>query len=133
MPEDKIPYWGFDAPDIPNTPRDASAGALIASALIELSQLEGGSLGKEYLAYAEDQIRSLTSTAYLAETGKNNNFVLMHATGHLPGNSEVDVPLTYADYYYVEALMRLKNSLNNIINSYYETVILHIRPFSCYD
>ncbi len=108
MPEDKIPYWDFDAPDIPNTPRDASAGALIASALIELSQMESSSLGKEYLAFAEDQIRSLTSPAYLAEAGKNNNFVLMHSTGHLPGDSEVDVPLSYADYYYVEALMRLK-------------------------
>ena len=108
MPEDKIPYWDFDDPKIPDVPRDASAAAIMASALIDLSQLDKTDMGKQYLAYAEQQIRSLTSPVYLAETGTNHNFVLMHSTGHLPNNSEVDVPLSYADYYYVEALMRLK-------------------------
>ncbi|MCD7977979.1 MAG: glycoside hydrolase family 88 protein [Tannerellaceae bacterium] len=106
MPEDKVPYWDFDDPDIPNVPRDASAAAIMASALIELSQLDPS--GKEYLAFAEQQIRSLSSPAYLAEKGENNYFTIMHCTGHLPGNSEVDVPLSYADYYYVEALLRMK-------------------------
>ena len=108
MPADKVPYWDYDAPDIPNAPRDASAAAIMASALIELSQLDRSEEASGYLEFAEDQIRSLTSPTYLAEKGTNCDFVLMHSTGHLPGNSEVDVPLSYADYYYVEALMRLK-------------------------
>ena len=108
MPADKIPYWDFDAPNIPNAPRDASAAAIMASALIELSQLDKSDEAKGYLDFAEQQVRSLSSPEYLAEKGTNCNFVLKHSTGHLPGNSEVDVPLSYADYYYVEALMRLK-------------------------
>lgn len=108
MPEDKVPYWDFNAPDIPNTVRDASSAAIMASALIELGNIVGGEEGKRYLAYAEDQIRSLTTPEYLAEPGTNGNFVLKHSTGSLPGKSEVDVPLTYADYYYVEALTSLK-------------------------
>lgn len=108
MAEDKVPYWDFDDPKIPDVPRDASAAAIMASALIELSQIDGGQFGKDCLAFAEEQLRSLTTPQYLAEKGTNRNFVLMHSTGSLPGNSEVDVPLSYADYYYVEALLRLK-------------------------
>lgn len=108
MPADKVPYWDYDAPDIPNAPRDASAAAIMASALIELSQLDRSEEAPGYLEFAEQQVRSLSSPTYLAEKGTNCDFVLMHSTGHLPGNSEVDVPLSYADYYYVEALMRLK-------------------------
>jgi hypothetical protein len=106
LPADKIPYWDFDAPA--GAPRDASAAAVMASALIELSQLDKGVFGKQCLALAEQQIRSLSTPEYLAEPGTNLCFTLMHSTGHLPGNSEVDVPLSYADYYYVEALLRLK-------------------------
>lgn len=113
MPEDKVPYWDFDMPDIPNTPRDASAAALMASALIELSQMNKDDFGKECRALAEQQLRSLTSPDYLAAKGTNCNFALMHSTGHFPNNSEVDVPLSYADYYYVEALLRMKKLLNN--------------------
>ena len=108
MPADKVPYWDFDAPGIPNVPRDASAAAIMASALIELSQLDNSEEAKSYLDFAEQQVRSLTTPEYLAAKGTNCNFALMHSTGHFPGNSEVDVPLSYADYYYVEALMRLK-------------------------
>ena len=108
MPKDKIPYWDFDAPNIPKEPRDASAAAVMASALIELGQIVGGEQGQKYIAYAEDQVRSLTSKEYLAKEGKNCNFALMHSTGSKPGNNEIDVPLSYADYYYVEALIRLK-------------------------
>lgn len=113
MPEDKVPYWDFDAPDIPNAPRDASAAAIMASALIELSQLSPDDFGAQCLEMAKQQIRSLSSPEYLAEVGTNENFAIKHCTGHLPGDSEVDVPLSYADYYYVEALMRMKNLLNN--------------------
>jgi unsaturated chondroitin disaccharide hydrolase len=113
LPEDKIPYWDFNAPGIPNAKRDASAGAIMASALIELSGYVQPDLGKKYLSIAETQIRSLASQAYLAKQGKNGNFILMHSVGSLPGKSEVDVPLTYADYYFIEALLRYKNLIKN--------------------
>jgi rhamnogalacturonyl hydrolase YesR len=109
MPADKVPYWDFNAPDIPDAPRDASAAAIMASALIELSTLEKGADSPLYLEYAEDQLRSLSSPAYLAEVGTNGGFILKHSVGHLPGQSEIDVPIIYADYYYVEALTRIKN------------------------
>ena len=112
LPEDKIPYWDFDAPDIPNAKRDASAGALICSALIELSDYVPEAKSKEYLAVAETQLRSLSSPAYRANLGENGNFILKHSVGHMPNGTEVDVPLTYADYYYVEALTRMKKLLN---------------------
>lgn len=111
LPEDKIPYWDFNAPQIPNEERDASAGALIASALIELSQYTKGDFSKKCLDVAETQVRALTSDAYLAEEGTNANFILKHSVGAKPLKSEVDVPLTYADYYYVEALIRYKKLL----------------------
>ena len=109
MPADKIPYWDFDAPDIPNALRDASAGAITASALIELSGYVDAALSKEYLDVAEIQLRTLSSPEYFAETGTNGNFILKHSVGHMPGKSEIDVPLTYADYYYIEALLRYKD------------------------
>lgn len=108
LPSDKIPYWDFNAPNIPEAKRDASAGALIASALIELSGYVDAALAKTYLDVAETQLRTLSSPEYFAEKGSNGNFILKHSVGNLPGRSEVDVPLTYADYYYVEALLRWK-------------------------
>ena len=111
MPKDYIPYWDFDAPGIPNEPRDASAAALMASALIELSEYVEKPLAKKYLKVAETQIRTLASPAYTAKIGENGNFILKHSVGSLPHKSEVDVPLTYADYYYVEALVRMRNKL----------------------
>jgi unsaturated chondroitin disaccharide hydrolase len=111
MPEDLVPYWDFNAPDIPDEPRDASTAALMASALLELSRYVPADLSSGYYDFAVSQIRSLSSPQYLAEPGTNANFILKHSTGSKPHNSEVDVPLTYADYYYVEALMRLKEML----------------------
>ncbi|MDR1499495.1 MAG: glycoside hydrolase family 88 protein [Tannerellaceae bacterium] len=112
MPDDYIPYWDFDAPGIPGEPRDASAAAIICSALIELSGYVDSRLGEHYLEVARKQILTLASPAYTAAPGENGCFILMHSVGHLPGGSEVDVPLTYADYYYVEALMRYKKLLS---------------------
>ena len=109
LPADKIPYWDFNAPDIPNALRDASAGTIIASALIELSGYVDSALAKEYLEVAETQLRTLSSPEYFAEKGTNHHFILKHSVGSLPGNSEVDVPLAYADYYYIEALLRFKD------------------------
>ena len=112
LPEDKIPYWDYNAPGIPNVERDASAGAIMASALIDLSSYVGDEKKAQYLDIAEKQIRSLSSPAYLAKEGENGNFILMHSVGSLPGKSEVDVPLTYADYYFIEALLRYKKILD---------------------
>lgn len=111
LPEDKIPYWDYNAPDIPEAKRDASAGAIMASALIELSDYVGKDEAKQYLEIAEQQLRTLSSHEYYAETGTNANFILKHSVGHMPHKSEIDVPLTYADYYYIEALLRYKEYL----------------------
>ncbi|MBE7175124.1 MAG: glycoside hydrolase family 88 protein [Mucilaginibacter polytrichastri] len=106
LPADKVPYWDFNAPGNADTPRDASAAAIMASALIELSGFVDADSGRKYLDVAETILRTLSKPAYRAKTGKNGGFLLMHSTGNLPGKSEVDVPLTYADYYFVEAMMR---------------------------
>ena len=111
LPADKIPYWDFDAPGIPNAPRDSSAGALIASALIELADYVDAPTAARYRAVAETQIRALCSDAYLAKPGENAGFLLKHATGNLPSNSEIDVPLNYADYYFLEAVLRARAKL----------------------
>lgn len=102
-PDDGIPYWDYDAPDIPNTYRDASAAAILASALYEISAY---STKKDYKAWADNIIKTLASPAYRAKIGENGYFLLMHSVGSLPHNSEVDVPLNYADYYFLEALKR---------------------------
>ncbi|MDR1335924.1 MAG: glycoside hydrolase family 88 protein [Tannerella sp.] len=106
LPADKIPYWDFNAPGIPDARRDASAGAIIASALLELRGYVDGALAKTYADAAETQIRTLSSPEYFAEPGTNGHFLLKHSVGSIPHKSEVDVPLTYADYYYVEAMLR---------------------------
>lgn len=110
LPADGIPYWDFDAPVEEHSYRDASAAAIMASAFIELSRYIPGTEAKEsYLAMAEKQLRTLASKEYLAEPDTNGNFLLKHSVGALPDKSEVDVPLTYADYYFLEALLRYKN------------------------
>lgn len=106
LPEDLIPYWDFDDPKIPNAPRDASAAAIIASALLELSTYVDSQLSDKYFDAAEAILITLSSDAYKAEVGENGGFILKHGVGHLPVSSEVDVPLTYADYYFVEAMKR---------------------------
>ena len=105
-PEDRIPYWDYNAPNIPDAPRDTSAAAVMASALFELSTMVEGELSQRYFDYGETLLMALSSDAYLAKKGENGGFILMHATGHLPANSEIDVPLNYGDYYYLEAIRR---------------------------
>ena len=107
LPQDKIPYWDFNAPNIPNEERDASAAAVFASAFLELSTFSKKNQ-KLYFKTAEDMLVSLSSQNYTAKIGENNNFILKHSVGHKPGNSEIDTPLVYADYYYLEALLRYK-------------------------
>jgi uncharacterized protein YyaL (SSP411 family) len=105
LPEDKIPLWDFDAEK--DALRDASAAAIMASALIELDTYAPD---KGYLKVAEEILTNLTSD-YTAEPDTNGQFIITHCVGHLPANSEVNVPLTYADYYFMEALMRLEYGL----------------------
>lgn len=122
LPKDKIPYWDFDAgqPGVQPSfnynafkysviPRDASAGALVASALIELSGYSDKEKKQKYLNAAEIMIKSLSSPVYTASVGENGGFILKHSVGNLTKDREVDVPLSYADYYYVEAMLRYKN------------------------
>jgi rhamnogalacturonyl hydrolase YesR len=111
LPADAIPYWDFDDTAIPNTPRDSSAAAIMSSALLELATLTDPAAAARYRAFAERQLRSLSSNDYLARPGENGGFLLKHATGHKPAGKEIDVPLNYGDYYFLEALLRLKATL----------------------
>ena len=116
LPKDLIPYWDFDASEMPAAPKDASAAAIVASALLELSTLTNNtSLEKLYAQKAKGMLKEL-SINYLSK--EKNTAFLLHATGHKPGESEVDYSINYADYYYVEALMRLKKlvSEGGIVN-----------------
>lgn len=108
LPQDKVPYWDFDDPAIPDAPRDAAAAAITSSALIELSGFVDAAPGRAYLQAAEQTLRSLASPQYLARVGENGGFLLKHATGHKPAGTEIDVPLNYADYYFLEGLLRYR-------------------------
>ncbi len=108
LPEDGIPYWDYDSDEIPNDLRDASAAAIMASALVELSRYTtDAETAARYQTVARKIITTLASEEYLAEGGEISGFLLKHSVGNKPGNSEVDVPLTYADYYFLEAILRL--------------------------
>lgn len=102
LPNDLVPYWDFDAPGIPNEPRDASAASVMASALYELSTYS--TAGSGYRNAANKILESLYGH-YTSEVGKNSGFILLHSTGSKPSDSEVDVPLIYGDYYFLEALL----------------------------
>jgi unsaturated chondroitin disaccharide hydrolase len=108
LPTDKVPYWDFNAPGIPNALRDASAAAIMASALLELQSFVDPKTAKAYLKVAQKILLSLSSGNYKAKPGTNGGVLLQHSVGSIPGKSEVDVPLTYADYYFVEAMSRYK-------------------------
>ena len=103
-PADHIPYWDYNAPNIPDAPRDASAAAITSSALYEL---EGYAKGNKYKQEA-DFILNQLSKNYKSPVNQNEGFLLLHSTGHLPAKSEIDVPINYADYYYLEACLRSK-------------------------
>lgn len=109
LPTDHVPYWDYLAPNIPNEPRDASAAAIYASALLELSMLDKEN-SKEYFNEATKILESLSSPAYMSNNGLNSGFILKHCTGNKPANKELDVPLNYADYYFIEALTRYQKA-----------------------
>lgn len=104
-PADGIPYWDYNDPRIPNVSRDASAASITASALYELDAYAPGNKYKK----SADHILYNLNQSYTSKLGSNMGFILEHSTGHRPANSEVDVPINYADYYYLESLLRLKN------------------------
>lgn len=103
LPADRIPYWDYDAPNIPNAPRDVSAAAVTASGLYELAGY--AQHGDKYRILA-DQIMDTLSSKYRVAPGQQHGFLLHSSTGHHPGGTEINVPIVYADYYYLEALLR---------------------------
>jgi unsaturated chondroitin disaccharide hydrolase len=109
LPKDLIPYWDYDDPAIPNVPRDASAAAIMSSALYELATY---SKGNDYREKANTILANL-SDSYKAPLNSNGDFLLLHSTGNKPSKSEIDAPLTYADYYYLEALLRSRKFAKN--------------------
>lgn len=111
LPLDKVPYWDYDAETIPDALRDSSAGAIMASALLELANYVDEAKAKRYFQDAETALNTLIGPEYIAQKGENGGFLLKHGVGHLPQKSEVDVPLTYGDYYLVEALQRYMRSM----------------------
>ena len=107
LPADYIPYWDFNDPAIPNTPRDASAAAVVASGLLELSTfVKDKTKAAYYRQQAEKMLQSLSSAGY--QSREKNTAFLLHSTGHKPNGSEIDASIIYADYYYIEALLRLE-------------------------
>lgn len=108
LPSDGVPYWDFNAPINKNTLRDASAASIMASALLELAQYVEGNEKTRYISMAEKILTTLSSKTYLAKYGQNGGFLLKHGVGNIPEKSEVDVPLTYGDYYFIEAMLRYK-------------------------
>jgi len=109
MPKDMIPYWDYDAPLQPLSKRDASAAAIMASALLELGQYATTTEKQTYLDAATTILQSLSSPVYRSKQGENGGFLLQKSTGALPMNSEIEVPIIYADYYFLEALKRYKD------------------------
>ena len=110
MPADGVPYWDFGAP---GEERDSSAASIMAAGLLELSEIVGGEKGAAYRAFAVKQLLALASPTYFSQGDEIGHFLLKHGVGHKPAGGEVDSPLTYGDYYFVEALLRFKNSLKD--------------------
>ena len=144
LPDDGVPYWDFDAPDklvstassdaavASGTLRDASAAAIAASALIELASFKT-TRSEDYLVVAEETLASLSSPAYMASPGENGYFILKHCVGSIPHNAEIDVPLNYADYYFLEALIRyMSMPLNNTKVDGYKGIWFTLGQFSEY-
>ncbi len=119
LPSDLIPYWDFDQNNLPTGSkyekdknfRDVSTAAIVASALLELSVYTKGKESQQYISNSEKMIESLSKSPYKSSYKENGGYILMHSVGSIPHNTEIDVPLTYADYYYVEALVRYQRLL----------------------
>ena len=114
MPEDLVPYWDYDVKEFGKEMgedylakygeiRDVSSAAIVASALYELHWMTKDDFYKQK---ADKMIESLSTPAYRAKVGENGGFILMHSVGSIPHGGNIDVPLNYADYYFLEALIR---------------------------
>ncbi len=130
LPEDYIPYWDFSDPSIPNSVRDASSAAIVASALIELSQLEDNTAyADKYMDYADKMLHSLSSADY--QSRNRNNAFLLHSTGNMPAGYEIDSSINYADYYYIEALTRYRDFFaNQDLNDHEKNKYHSLSPFT---
>lgn len=118
LPEDGIPYWDFSCPgDL----RDASAAAIMSSAFVQIYEITGT---KRYLEMAEKMLRKLSGKEYLAKKGTNAHFLIKHCVGNMPRGTEVDVPLSYADYYYLEALLLYRRATSH------KKLLINEREFS---
>ena len=106
MPVDGVPYWDYGAP---GEERDTSAASIMASGLLELSTFVPGDKGAKYRAFAVKQLLSLCTDEYFAKPGENGDWLLKHGVGHKPAGSEIDTPLDYGDYYFLEALLRFRS------------------------
>ena len=115
LPEDMVPYWDFDDPDIPECPKDASAASIVASALIELQDYCSDYHREQYRSDAEKILATLSGPAY--RSADNKASFIDHATGHKPEGTEIDASIIYADYYYMEALLRLKHMQDSSASS----------------
>ena len=102
--DDWVPIWDMDDPRGQQAPKDASAACVVASALLELQQYVDAEKGKTYREAAENMLRDLSSDRY--QSRDKNCAFLLHSTGHHPAGSEIDASIIYADYYYIEALLR---------------------------
>ncbi|GAA4115123.1 glycoside hydrolase family 88 protein [Aquimarina addita] len=109
LPDDGIPYWDFNAPKIPEEPLDVSAAAVMASALIELYSFTNE---QKYLDFSDKIIENLSSQKYVIQSETDIPFILDHSTGNWPKDDEIDGPINYGDYYFLEALFRRKELIN---------------------
>lgn len=105
LPEDGIPYWDFDDPKIPNAVKDVSAATIVASALVELSMYTNNDA---YLDYSNKVLNSLKSEEYIIPIDIEAPFILKHSTGNWPKNDEMDGPIVYGDFYFLELMLRIK-------------------------
>lgn len=104
--KDGIPYWDFNDPEIPNAVRDVSAATIVSSAFYELTKYDNN---PKYVAYADKVLKNLQTTEYILDTNNDAPFILKHSTGNWPKNDEMDEPIVYGDYYFLEALLRKRN------------------------
>lgn len=107
LPKDKVPYWDFDATDIPYAPRDASSAAIICSSLLQLRKFVEPNLSAEYKKLAVQIFKTISSAKYRVPKGTTGGFILDHCVGDFPANSEIDVPTICGDYFYLESLKRM--------------------------
>lgn len=106
LPDDGIPFWDFDDPGLPNAVKDVSAATIVASALVELASFTNQS---KYLDYSEQVLRTLKSNEYVLSPEIEVPFILKHSTGNWPIKDEMDVSINYADFYFLELMLRTKN------------------------